>query len=620
MAALIPHLACLALSTRLGPLPRVAPSPAALQLQRAPLRALPQLVDLLDNNHLKPPDRPMGALDAASIVAGTAIGGGFLALPAIIAPVGYLPSLCGLVGIWALLTASAVALVEAAGHVLSSPGNADASVSHAAVIRHAFGPRCANVCSALFVAQIVAIMTARTLLPSAHLPSSACIPRFLCRPLTTLAGSRYACAEIVQGARLFRHLFGVPYAAACVVPTVLIALFTFLSRAEVVEQANTALTATMLCGFACLVYGAIATGATGAAATHALGVARWSQLLPAAAPAAGSATSAWAVPVFLNLLCFTQSVPLIVQRLTESATFTATHATSSKDDDVPTAPPTACVRAALSTARRAVLLGSLVPLLMAAVWSAISTALVPPNAAALGIDPLLHLLGLSPLVGVPVALLAVGAIGTTLLSSFLSIGHFAADALCTHLGYCSYRDIGLARTLTVLTPCVLALAGPTLYLRLLAFAGAYPSAILYCVAPPIAALILRRRSLATAQAAAPAPSPLHGMHGIVRPTRAIAAKILQPLKIPQPVGAPMESSMESAVAAAPLPAAVPAPLPQPVSADDIVEASPAPPLRLLPGGSFGLVAVAGAAGAILGTSASLAARRAWILARATIGA
>ena len=32
------------------------------------------------------------------------------------------------------------------------------------------------------------------------------------------------------------------------------------------------------------------------------------------------------------------------------------------------------------------LLGSLVPLLMAAVWSAISTALVPPNAAALGID------------------------------------------------------------------------------------------------------------------------------------------------------------------------------------------------------------------------------------------
>ena len=78
--------------------------------------------------------------------------------------------------------------------------------------------------------------------------------------------------------------------------------------------------------------------------------------------------------------------------------------------------------------------------------------------------------------------------------------------------------------------------------------------------------------------------------------------------------------MESAVAAAPLPAAVPAPLPQPVSADDIVEASPAPPLRLLSGGSFGLVAVAGAAGAILGTSASLAARRAWILARATIGA
>ena len=43
----------------------------------------------------------MSTIDAVGIIAGTAIGGGFLALPAVTAPLGYLPSAFGLLAVWA---------------------------------------------------------------------------------------------------------------------------------------------------------------------------------------------------------------------------------------------------------------------------------------------------------------------------------------------------------------------------------------------------------------------------------------------------------------------------------------------------------------------------------------
>mmetsp|Transcript_505 Transcript_505/g.756 ORF Transcript_505/g.756 Transcript_505/m.756 type:complete len:249 (+) Transcript_505:78-824(+) len=61
---------------------------------------------------------PMKMSDAVSIIAGTAIGGGFLALPSVTNPIGYLPSVLGLVLIWSYLVLSSTAFVEAAGLVV----------------------------------------------------------------------------------------------------------------------------------------------------------------------------------------------------------------------------------------------------------------------------------------------------------------------------------------------------------------------------------------------------------------------------------------------------------------------------------------------------------------------
>jgi len=90
-------------------------------------------------------------------------------------------------------------------------------------------------------------------------------------------------------------------------------------------------------------------------------------------------------------------------------------------------------------------------------------------------------------------MLAVGAIGTTLLASYLAMGQFIADALCNLKGMCTVRDRSLCSVLTVALPALLATTGPTLYMPLLAFSGAFPTTVLYCVMPPLAALRLRRR-------------------------------------------------------------------------------------------------------------------------------
>ena len=130
------------------------------------------------------------------------------------------------------------------------------------------------------------------------------------------------------------------------------------------------------------------------------------------------------------------------------------------------------------------------PLILCLLWAAISTALVDPTSA----DPITYLLAASPKIAIPVGLLSVGAIGTTLLASFLAMSHFASDVICTMVGYCDLRWMNIARILTVAVPCVCAFAGPGLYLPLLAFAGAYPTTLLYGLAPPLAALVLRHRA------------------------------------------------------------------------------------------------------------------------------
>mmetsp|Transcript_29984 Transcript_29984/g.44191 ORF Transcript_29984/g.44191 Transcript_29984/m.44191 type:complete len:263 (-) Transcript_29984:174-962(-) len=141
--------------------------------------------------------------------------------------------------------------------------------------------------------------------------------------------------------------------------------------------------------------------------------------------------------------------------------------------------------------RNATLLGASMPILLSLIWAGISTALISPTIS----NPLKYLLvnlG-KPAISIPVGLLATGAIGTTLLGSFLAIGHFMGDIVCSVFGQCSFTWINIANALTVAVPSILACVGPALYLPLLSFAGAYPTTILHGLSPALAVLVLRRK-------------------------------------------------------------------------------------------------------------------------------
>lgn len=110
------------------------------------------------------------------------------------------------------------------------------------------------------------------------------------------------------------------------------------------------------------------------------------------------------------------------------------------------------------------------------------------------LDPVLTLMQAPISFSIPVALLAIGAIGTTLLASYLAIGQFITDALKNLKGSCTTRERKWWSVVVVSVPTILASAGPRLYMPLLAFAGAFPTTLLYCLMPPLADLALQRRS------------------------------------------------------------------------------------------------------------------------------
>ena len=443
----------------LSPL-RNLPLEDALEIELLEMEAELDLAKPRDEQEEQP--KQIKATDAASIIAGTAIGGGFLALPSVTSPLGYGPAALGLILAWTFLLLSATAFIEAAGLVadLRDMENAngvgglpngpviavaqEGATSVAIVIRYAFGKRAALVGGSLFIAQMLTVVT----------------------------------AQVVKGAELFSDCLGIPYILGCLVPTSLAGLFAFGSKPEVVERANTALTFMMVGGFATLIIGTIASGNNvGKAAGAIFSQADYGQLLP-------KSGGAWALPVFINMLCFGQSMPLVVERMVQGRSGENSNNEEEEDGEAIKGRAPSLLRA-----RSATFLGAAVPLALTVTWAALSTALVKPSIS----NPLAFLLSRGPAIAIPVGLLATGAIGTTLLGSFLAMGHFASDIVCMKLGYCSLSWMKICNAFTVGIPSILACVGPSLYLPLLSFSGAYPTTILHGLAPALAAIALRRR-------------------------------------------------------------------------------------------------------------------------------
>ena len=407
-------------------------------------------------------------LSQAALIAGTTIGGGFLALPSATAPCGAAPAALGLIGVWFFLLGGALSLSNAIfmmkqascinideqevgdGERLITKNEQDISIF--SLIRECFGDVAGFFGGILFLLLINVTLIAQLSKVGALLESSL--------PILTR--------------RVWTCLFSIIITAICL--TV---------KQRNVERINDVLTSTMICSFTSLVTLAGGSGWR----IDGLKRAHYSSLLP-------SSFGPWAIPVFIQLLIYNEVVPLVASRLGDE-----------------------------KKVRKAIILGSSVPLTMCLIWSCVALGLVPyePSMIDSGAiyDPLTKLAdvvlskgggSIGKLFLASVNLLAGSAICTTVIGSILASTQYFDDMISNFIGRGKSRNRGTkenntpihkleatnivrrmcTHTLAIAPSALVALYGSSdLYYRATSFAGEFPCTLLYGLIPPLCNMRLR---------------------------------------------------------------------------------------------------------------------------------
>jgi tyrosine-specific transport protein len=410
----------------------------------------------------------------AALVAGTTIGGGFLALPAATAPCGAAPAALGLFGVWLFLLGSALSLSNAifamgggGGKTIGTSrggegegGGRGEGISLSSLIRECFGGTAGRLGGLLFL-----MLTTTTLVAQ-----------------LSKAGTMLDMAFPTIDRRVSTCLFSSSVSFLCL-----------SCRGRGIERVNDALTFAMVCSFASLVALAGAGGWT----PKGLRRADFRSLLPSLS----SSGRPWAIPIFIQLLIYNEMVPLVASRLNDEG-----------------------------EVRRAILFGSSIPLLMCLIWSGVSLGLVPYESSLTTMmtsggavyDPLGRLGDVVSSSGggsigrvflASVNVLAGTAICTTVIGSILASAQYYEGAIPKFPARLirGSNDVGEAKsdggddddrtnfvrrviihTLAIAPSSLIALRGSgDLYYRATSFAGEFPCTLLYGLIPPLCNLRLR---------------------------------------------------------------------------------------------------------------------------------
>ena len=203
---------------------------------------------------------------------------------------------------------------------------------------------------------------------------------FLLLITTTLVAQLSKVGTVIEMALPFVHR-GL---ATCLFSVVIATLCLVCGRRQI-EIVNDALTAMMVGSFITLV------GLAGAGGWSSEGLRRsdFRMLLP-------TRNSPWAIPIFIQLLIYNEVVPLVASRLNDE-----------------------------EQVRRAILLGSSIPLLMCLIWSIVALGLVPYDASSMMMSGVIY----DPLSKLGDIVLARGeSIGRVFLAS---VNILAGSAICT---------------------------------------------------------------------------------------------------------------------------------------------------------------------------------------------
>eukprot|EP00613_Pedinella_sp_CCMP2098_P076872 CAMPEP_0171961592 /NCGR_PEP_ID=MMETSP0993-20121228/163657_1 /TAXON_ID=483369 /ORGANISM="non described non described, Strain CCMP2098" /LENGTH=573 /DNA_ID=CAMNT_0012609687 /DNA_START=116 /DNA_END=1834 /DNA_ORIENTATION=- len=516
-----------------------------LSLRKHPLllQAETKYADKVDEGEEKTnfSGKPGGSLLAAMLlVAGTTVGGGFLALPSYVAPLGFVSSAALLTAVWLFFVAQSLVVVElligtaaeltTESSIASSSSSASEDavslvsandVGMPSVARKALGPLGAVAITLLLVA-----------LTQATLVSQISKAGIILGPLARFGCAGKGASWAAGGAAMSTASAGVSgglasYRAACAVVALgfgfLVFGSTLATRANSLLSAAFGLSAVALFAAGAPIADWSKLGVGGFFSSKSVGVAA-SSVGALAVPWQASWQAAYqAVPTFLQLLVFGEILPSVC----------------------------ALLRFDVARIRKAVVLGSGISLVLEVGWAALAMGLTPTAPAALAstVDPVSVLLssasGRSP-VAAPLLLLSLSAIATTVIGSYLALASALKDALLnlglapsrssatttpfstaaafntsttscasvenktsSSLGSrCVCTPLKAARAvaaaarkraavsvplLTLLPPLAIAASSPDLFLAAIDFAGSYPVLLLWGVAPPVMALRLRRK-------------------------------------------------------------------------------------------------------------------------------
>ncbi len=177
-----------------------------------------------DHNQLR--HQPGNVLEAAALVAGTTVGAGILALPAVTLPAGVIPSSTSLILIWLYLVSAGLLMAEVQINTLFQLGRADLGLLP--MVRHSLGPWGAGLAGAAYLLNTYGLLTAyltrggSILLQALHL-----------QPWESIPGA---------GAAFFTLIFGG---------------LLYVSREKWIERLNTLLVALVVLAFGVLMTGTL---------------------------------------------------------------------------------------------------------------------------------------------------------------------------------------------------------------------------------------------------------------------------------------------------------------------------------------------------------------------------
>mmetsp|Transcript_8925 Transcript_8925/g.21663 ORF Transcript_8925/g.21663 Transcript_8925/m.21663 type:complete len:523 (-) Transcript_8925:33-1601(-) len=398
----------------------------------------------------------------AALIAGTTIGGGFLALPAATAPCGAAPAALGLIGVWIFLLGSALSLSNAI-FMLKHDGGKEGgmpvqgkAVSLFSLVRECFGSIAGILSGVLFLLLIKVTLIAQ-----------------LSKVGVMLEG-----ALPILNRQLWTSLFSISIAA----------IICLVGNQRMIERINDILTTTMLGSFATLVAFAGGSGWS----LDGLNRADYKSLLP-------SFCGPWAIPIFIQLLIYNEVVPLVASRL---------------DDE-------GKVRQAILVGSSVPLLMCLIWSFVA-----LGLVPYEPSMITGGLiyDPLTNLAdtvmskggNIGKLFLASVNILAGSAICTTVIGSILASTQYFDDIIAMLVSYGGrsgrtrletegnssgaltnesniYRR-AITHTLAIAPSAIIAIGGSSeLYYKATSFAGEFPCTLLYGLVPPLCNLSLRRK-------------------------------------------------------------------------------------------------------------------------------